>query len=184
RQRFNGGAARTKWPASSTGGATWAAGGSMKANGSSSKWKRPTAACSSCILTPPTANGGCTASMTRAAGLVHLHVNSPFSFLDGAASIDELVHRAAALEMPALALTDHDNVSGAVRFVQACSEAGIKPIIGCELTLEGGHHLTVLAASPKGYANLCRLLTAAHLENERGPPRTSWSNLKIGRAHV
>lgn len=115
--------------------------------------------------------------MTRAAGFVHLHVHSPFSFLDGAASIDELVQRAAALDMPALALTDHDNVSGAVRFVQACSEAGIKPIIGCELTLEGGHHLTVLAASPKGYANLCRLLTAAHLENERGRPRTSWSNL-------
>ena len=108
---------------------------------------------------------------------VHLHVHSPFSFLDGAASVEDLVRRAAALDMPALALTDHDNVSGAVRFVQACREAGIKPIIGCELTLESGFHLTVLAASPKGYANLCRLLTAAHLHNERGQPRTSWDSL-------
>lgn len=111
------------------------------------------------------------------ARFVHLHVHSPFSFLDGATAIDELVQRAAALNMPALALTDHDNVSGAVRFVQACEQAGIKPIIGCELTLEGGHHLTALATSPRGYANLCRILTAAHLENERGRPRTAWSRL-------
>lgn len=113
--------------------------------------------------------------MTEA--FVHLHVHSPFSFLDGAAPIEDLVRRAAALDMPALAITDHDNVSGAVRFVQACREAGIKPIIGCELTMESDFHLTVLASSPKGYANLCRLLTAAHLQNERGRPRTSWDDL-------
>ena len=115
--------------------------------------------------------------MTSAAGFVHLHVHSPFSFLDGAASIEELVQQAAALGMPALALTDHDNLSGAVRFVQAAEEAGIKPVIGAELTLEGGHHLTVLAASPAGYAGLSRILTEAHLGNERGQPRTSWDSL-------
>ncbi|MFS8544506.1 MAG: PHP domain-containing protein, partial [Limnochordales bacterium] len=110
-------------------------------------------------------------------GFVHLHVHSPFSFLDGASAIDELVQHAADLEMPALALTDHDNLSGAVRFVQACTAAGIKPIIGCELTLAGGWHLTALATSPKGYANLCRIVSAAHLHSPRGQPRAAWDDL-------
>jgi len=110
-------------------------------------------------------------------GFVHLHVHSPFSFLDGASAIDELVQHAADLEMPALALTDHDNLSGAVRFVQACTAAGIKPIIGCELTLAGGWHLTALATSPKGYANLCRIVSAAHLHSPRGQPRATWDDL-------
>src|SRR5690606_41663673 len=110
----------------------------------------------------PTIGGG-PALITSAAGFVHCLVHSPFSFLDGAASIEELVQQAAALGMPALALTDHDHLSGAVRFVQAAEEAGIKPVIGAELTLEGGHHLTVLAASPAGYAGLSRILTEAHL---------------------
>src|SRR5690606_21240704 len=105
------------------------------------------------------------------------HVHSPFSFLDGASAIDELVQHAADLEMPALALTDHDNLSGAVRFVQACTAAGIKPIIGCELTLAGGWHLTALATSPKGYANLCRIVSAAHLHSPRGQPRAAWDDL-------
>lgn len=124
------------------------------------------------------------------AGFVHLHVHSPFSFLDGADTIETLVDRAAELGMPALALTDHDNVSGAVRFVQACLAAGIKPIIGSELNVEGGdrgsgdrqsdatqYHLTALATSPEGYANLCRLLTASHLHNERGRPRAAWADI-------
>src|SRR5690606_27954878 len=119
---FNGAGARTASPASWTTGATSAAGGSAKASGASSRSRRPTAACSSCISTPKPPSGGSTASMTEP--FVHLHVHSPFSFLDGAASVEDLVRRAAALDMPALALTDHDNVSGAVRFVQACREAG------------------------------------------------------------
>jgi len=101
---------------------------------------------------------------------VHLHVHSPFSFLDGTSPIDELVQRAAELDMPALAITDHNNLSGAVRFHKACHQAGIKPIIGAEVTVEEGHHLTVLAKNRAGYANLCRLLTEAHLSNERGKP--------------
>jgi len=118
------------------------------------------------------------------ARFVHLHVHSPFSFLDGASAIDELVRNAAELGMPALALTDHDNLSGAVRFVQACTAAGIKPIIGCELTLAGGWHLTALAASPKGYANLCRIVSAAHLNNPRGKPRAAWEDLIRHRKDV
>lgn len=94
---------------------------------------------------------------------VHLHLHSPFSFLDGASRLDSLIEEAAILGMPALALTDHNNVSGAVRFQKRCLEAGIRPIQGVELTLQGGYHLTLLSTGPKGYANLCRLITAAHL---------------------
>src|SRR5690606_4335762 len=119
----SGGAARTASPASSAAGPASGPGGSAGASCASREWHSATAACSSCISTPPPTNGGCTAFMTSAAGFVHLHVHSPFSFLDGAASIEELVQQAAALGMPALALTDHDNLSGAVRFVQAAEEA-------------------------------------------------------------
>lgn len=94
---------------------------------------------------------------------VHLHVHSPFSYLDGASRIDALIEEAALQGAPALACTDHDSVSGAVRFQQKCLAAGLKPIQGAELTLADGHHLTLLATGPTGYANLCWLLTAAHL---------------------
>lgn len=94
---------------------------------------------------------------------VHLHLHSQFSFLDGASRIDALIEEAALQGMPALALTDHDNVSGAARFQTKCLDAGIIPIQGAELTLQGGHHLTLLATGPAGYANLCRILTAAHI---------------------
>ncbi len=108
---------------------------------------------------------------------VHLHVHSPFSFLDGASGIEDLVAAAAGFGMPALALTDHDGVGGAVRFHRACAAAGIKPVQWAEVTLEGGFHLVLLADGPEGYANLCRLLTSAHLENPRGEPRVSPASL-------
>ena len=69
-------------------------------------------------------------------GFVHLHVHSQFSFMDGAAPLPALVARAAELEMPALALTDHQGLSGAIRFYQACHAAGIRPIVGCEVVVE------------------------------------------------
>ena len=71
---------------------------------------------------------------------VHLHVHSPYSFIDRASKVDELVARAAGLGMPAMAITDHNNVSAVVRFVKAARRCGIKPIIGAEVTLRGGHH--------------------------------------------
>ncbi len=101
---------------------------------------------------------------------VHLHTHSPFSFLDGASSIEALVERAAQLDMPALAITDHNNVSAAVKFHQAASRAGIKPIQGTEAELPGGYHLTLIARNARGYASLCRLLTRSHLSNPRGKP--------------
>lgn len=109
---------------------------------------------------------------------IHLHVHSAFSFLDGGSSIEKLVRRAAELDMPALALTDHDNLCGAVKFSAQAQKAGIKPIQGVEVTLENGHHLTLLARNPEGYRNLCRMLTAAHLEYPRRHPRVLLQNLK------
>jgi error-prone DNA polymerase len=101
---------------------------------------------------------------------VHLHTHSPFSFLDGASSIEDLVEQAAQLDMPALAITDHNNVCAAVKFHQLASRAGIKPIQGIEADLPGGYHLTLIARNARGYASLCRLLTHGHLSHPRGNP--------------
>lgn len=109
---------------------------------------------------------------------VHLLVHSCFSFLDGVAFPEDLVRRAVEMGTPALALTDHCNVSGAVRFYRAAMQAGIKPIQGVEIVLEDGYHLTLLATGPQGYASLCRIFTRAHLSNPRGNPRCSWSDLE------
>ena len=78
--------------------------------------------------------------------------------------------RAADLNMSALALTDHNGLYGAIRFYKACLKANIKPIIGAEMTLENGNHLTLLAKSNEGYSNLCRLITRAQLEHRKGSP--------------
>ncbi|HHY75525.1 MAG TPA: DNA polymerase III subunit alpha [Firmicutes bacterium] len=108
---------------------------------------------------------------------VHLHVHSPYSFIDGASTVDELVARVADLGMPALAITDHNNVTAVVRLLKAAKRAGIKPIIGAEVTVEGGYHLTLLCRGPEGYRNLCALLTSAHLENPRNKPEASFESL-------
>ncbi|MCR4399819.1 MAG: PHP domain-containing protein, partial [Syntrophomonadaceae bacterium] len=109
---------------------------------------------------------------------IHLHTHSAFSFLDGGSPIDSLVARAAELGMPALALTDHDNLCGAVKFHALARQHGIKPVQGVEVTLAGGHHLTLLARGPEGYRSLCRLLTRAHLANPRGRPRCARGDLE------
>ncbi len=101
----------------------------------------------------------------------HLHVRSWFSFQAGGASPEKLAARAAALGMKAVALTDVNGVYGAVRFQKACRLHGIKPIIGAEVHVEDGM-LVLLARSAEGYANLCRLLTRAHLRDRDAPTAT------------
>jgi DNA polymerase-3 subunit alpha len=117
---------------------------------------------------------------------VHLHVHSEYSLLDGAIRMEQLVKKAASLEMPAIALTDHGNLFGAVEFYQAAEQAKVKPIIGCEIyvapgsmhdkkTTNGGKdaafHMTLLAANDAGYRNLVKLSTAAHLDGFYYKPR-------------
>lgn len=118
-----------------------------------------------------------TAPENGPSGYVELHAHSSHSLLDGVPHPEDLVAQAAAWGMPALALTDHDGLYGAVRFIQAAREAGIKPILGAEVTLENGSHLTLLAETRQGYANLCRLLTLAHRGQPKGTARLARRDL-------
>ncbi len=128
---------------------------------------------------------------------VHLHVHTQYSLLDGANRIDRLVRQAAAFKMPAIAMTDHGNLFGAIEFYLAARKAGVKPIIGCEMylaphsrftkdsageqddsfeTKSAAHqtpyyHLIVLAADEVGYKNLMKLVSLAHLEGFYYKPR-------------
>ena len=115
----------------------------------------------------------------------HLHVHSEYSLLDGLSRIPAMVNRAKELGMTALGLTDHGSMYGVVDFYSACKEAGIKPVIGCELYVANGkrtdrtsggkgqnyHHLTVLAQNNEGYRNLMKLSSKAHLEGFYYKPR-------------
>jgi error-prone DNA polymerase len=100
-----------------------------------------------------------------------LHCHSGFSLGDGASTPEVLVGRAAALGYDALALTDHDDLGGAVRFARACKAAGIHPILGTELTLEDGSHFTLLVENEVGWRNLASLVARGRMRNSRGEPR-------------
>ncbi|HKE80320.1 MAG TPA: DNA polymerase III subunit alpha [Solirubrobacteraceae bacterium] len=118
----------------------------------------------------------------------HLHVHSEYSLLDGACKIDELAARAAEFGQPALGLTDHGVMNGAVELYKACRKHGIKPILGCEIYLVDDHtdrsprpernHLTLLAASDVGYRNLVKLCSDGFLEGlHRGKPSLDMGQL-------
>ncbi len=115
---------------------------------------------------------------------VHLHTHSQYSLLDGAASLDRLVQEAAATGQRAVAVTDHGVMYGAFKFYQAAKEAGIKPIIGCEVYVarrtrhdreakldEDPYHLVLLAENENGYRNLVKLVSISHLEGFYYRPR-------------
>ncbi len=116
---------------------------------------------------------------------IHLHNHSDYSILDGALSLDALVEAAWKNKMPALALTDHGNIFGAVSFFRRAKERGIKPILGCELYVapksrfekkaekrEPAHyHLILLVKDERGYKNLSQLITKAYLEGFYYRPR-------------
>src|SRR5205085_10484214 len=112
----------------------------------------------------------------------HLHVHSEYSLLDGACKIEQLAERAAAFGQPAIGLTDHGVMNGAVELFTACHKHGVKPIFGCEAYVVEDHarrgpgrldrhHLTLLAATPSGYRNLVKLSSAGFLDDyHRGNP--------------
>ncbi len=100
-----------------------------------------------------------------------LHSHSYYSFKEGVSSVGQLLSQAKSLDYKALALTDHDNLSGAMQFAKVSKGLGIHGIIGSEITFSGGHHLTVLAQNAEGYSNLCRLLSFSHVfASERSNP--------------
>ena len=119
---------------------------------------------------------------------VHLHLHTEYSLLDGAARIDKVVKVAKEMGMPALAITDHGNMYGAVAFFDACEAAGIKAIFGCEfyccddLAVKSGkvklNHLVLLAKNEVGYHNLCKLNTIAFDQGFYYKPRIDRKTLK------
>src|SRR5579872_1227756 len=120
------------------------------------------------------------------APFVHLHVHSEYSILDGACRIPELAKRAAEFEMPAVAVTDHGSLAGAVQLFKATKDTGVKPLIGCEVYVaddrkaqrKGYAHLTLLAADNTGYGNLIRLSSLGYLEGYYYKPRVDWELLQ------
>src|SRR5258707_1754004 len=119
---------------------------------------------------------------------VHLHLHTDYSMLDGACDVEKLCHRAKELGMPAVAMTDHGNIFGAVHFFNAAKSAGIKPIVGCELYIckkddhriertppdgDTYNHLLVLAENEEGYRNLVKITSEASLHGFYYKPRVS-----------
>jgi DNA polymerase III subunit alpha len=116
---------------------------------------------------------------------VHLHLHTEYSLLDGAVRIRDLMEKAVTYGMPAVAITDHGNMYGAIEFYVAAEKAGIKPIIGCEVYMAAGSmsdkgassardaafHFTLLAKDAEGYNNLVKLVSAAHLDGFHYKPR-------------
>src|SRR5437763_5115667 len=120
------------------------------------------------------------------ASFVHLHVHSEYSILDGACRIPALAARAAELQMPAVALTDHGSLAGTIDLVKAAQKNGIKPVIGCEVYVaddrraqtKGYAHLTLLAEPTAGYQNLVKLSSLGYLEGYYYKPRVDWELLE------
>ncbi|MBQ9105452.1 MAG: PHP domain-containing protein, partial [Mailhella sp.] len=114
---------------------------------------------------------------------VHLHCHTEFSLLDGAIRVGDLAQKAKALGMPAAAITDHGNLFGAAYFYSACKDAGVPPIIGCEVYVTRDHtdkttdfarvrhHLILLAQNPTGYQNLLHLVSRSWMEGFHYKPR-------------
>src|SRR5881296_185803 len=125
-------------------------------------------------------SGSAHRSMVRADALMYaeLHCHSAYSFLDGASPPDALLAAAHSHGYPALALTDRNGIYGSLAFAHAAQPLGLQAITGAEVTLSDGSHVVLLAETPAGYSNLCRLLTETHLGAERLDPRLSFAKIE------
>jgi DNA polymerase-3 subunit alpha len=127
------------------------------------------------------------------ANFVHLHVHTQYSLLDGAIRVGDLVNRASEYRMPAMAISDHGNMFGALEFYSKARAAGVKPIIGCEVYVASGSrheksgaasssdasgHLLLLCKNQEGYRNLCRMVSTAYQDGFYYKPRIDWSLLR------
>jgi len=128
--------------------------------------------------------GAYTGKLMSRDSFVHLHLHTEYSLLDGSIRMKELMKKAAEFKMPAVAITDHGNLFGAIEFYQEAHNAGVKPIIGCEAYIAPGshkdrpasrrnsaYHITLLAQNETGYRNLIKLVTTAHLDGFHYAPR-------------
>jgi error-prone DNA polymerase len=111
---------------------------------------------------------------------VELHCHSAFSFLDGASLPDELVAAATELGYDAIALTDHNSVSGSMEFAISARALGLRPIHGAEIDLADGRHLTLLVRDAQGWSNLCRILTQAHAHTRAKPGSPTQAMVDLG----
>ena len=127
------------------------------------------------------------------ANFVHLHCHTQYSLLDGAIRVGDLVNRASEYRMPAMAVTDHGNMFGALEFYSKARAAGVKPIIGCEVYVASGSrheksgaasssdasgHFILLCKNRKGYRNLCRMVSTAYQDGFYYKPRIDWNLLR------
>ena len=127
------------------------------------------------------------------ANFVHLHLHSQYSLLDGAIKIPDLLNRVKEFKMPAVAVTDHGNMFGAMEFFSKATAAGVKPVLGCEVYVapgsrfekknakgssEASYHLVLLCQNKVGYRNLCYLVSAAYREGFYYKPRIDWELLE------
>ena len=118
----------------------------------------------------------------------HLHIHTEYSLLDGAIKLDQLVKRAQECEMKSLAITDHGNIFGAVKFFELCKKAHIKPILGMEAYFapdvavrsvdEKYYHLLLLVQNQKGYQNLCKLICDSYTRGFYFKPRIDFQMLE------
>jgi len=128
-----------------------------------------------------------------AASFVHLHIHTEYSLLDGAIRIKDMLKKAKDFDMDSIAITDHGNMFGVVEFYDMAQKEGIKPIIGCEVYVapesrkeksapkDGrptDYHLILLVTNEKGYKNLCKLVTLAHMEGFYYHPRIDMELLR------
>jgi len=109
---------------------------------------------------------------------IELHSRSAFSFLEGSSLPEKLAAAAADLEYPALALLDTNGVHGAPRFYKACRKAGVRPLVGARVRLEGGVELPLMVQTRTGYQNLCRMITRMNLRAKKGEGEASWDELE------
>ena len=127
------------------------------------------------------------------ANFVHLHVHTQYSLLDGAIRVGDLVERAKEYRMPAMAISDHGNMFGALEFYSKAHAAGVKPIIGCEVYVASGSrhtksgaasssdasgHFLLLCKNRTGYRNLCRMVSTAYQDGFYYKPRIDWDLLR------
>ena len=120
---------------------------------------------------------------------VHLHCHTDYSLLDGACEISKLMDLMVEQKMPAVAMTDHGNLFGAVQFYNTAKAKGVHPVLGCEVYVsQEGHktrsrtdrynHLVLLCEDQDGYRNLCRLLTTTKLRAPKGEATATWADLE------